>query len=702
MREARLVGLSQDGKQLILAVDGTGEEFAVPVDDRLRAALRGDRARLGQLEIQMESALRPRDIQARIRAGESPEAVAAVAQMPMERVMAFAGPVLAERDHVANLAQRASVRRRGGGDAPTRNLGAWVTERLRIRGVDPAAAEWDAWRREDGRWAVRVSYFVAEDDEKVAMFAYDAPGRYAVPDDDEARWLVGEQAQVMPPQQSERRLTAVADIDLSLAPDHGADSYEAGFEDTVNLTRGRQFGRGDQPRDYGRDVDRDFGREPTPRDTGRDWPGHTREVAARDTGRDAGRDGGQGFGREPAARESRDAGRDGAGFGRDGGQGFGRDAGGREFGREGARESFTGRDAERGPRRVHSVPSPDEEPTLIDVPIEPPPALRPAVRAVERPAQPPAEASSMAPPEEQAAAPENRFTERRVSPADPRQPEHQQSGGSQAESPPAEPMVDRRGDTRSDQQADAPAGRRPGVSVGDRAGAPTGSRPGASTGVRADGPAANRGGGPGGTQLGAPVANQPSAPAGGSAGGQGGAVAAGRQGGAPAGQPNRPAPADGRPTAPAGNEFRDPAARSGQPAARSSEPVTRSSEPAARSGESRRPESRPHPNAPANQPSIPNPFDPRRADQRRTEPASGNQPAARGDQSAPGAPADAPARPGTAPESGAAAASAGGAPPAGAPEGEAAAEPKKKPARRGSKRASVPSWDEIMFGKKAD
>jgi hypothetical protein len=29
-------------------------------------------------------------------------------------------------------------------------------------------------------------------------------------------------------------------------------------------------------------------------------------------------------------------------------------------------------------------------------------------------------------------------------------------------------------------------------------------------------------------------------------------------------------------------------------------------------------------------------------------------------------------------------------------------EPKKKPARRGSKRASVPSWDEIMFGKKAD
>ncbi|WP_350276196.1 septation protein SepH [Kribbella sp. HUAS MG21] len=337
MREARLVGLSQDGRQLVLAMAETGEEFAVPVDDRLRAALRGDRARLGQLEIQMESALRPRDIQARIRAGESPEAVAAVAQMPMERVMAFAGPVLAERDHIASLAQRASVRRRGGGDAPTRNLGAWVTDRLRTRQVDPASAEWDAWRREDGRWAVRVSYFVESEDEaeqkdeKIAMFAYDAPGRYAVPDDDEARWLVGEQAQVMPtpvqPQPGERRLAAVADIDPLIAPDHGADSYEAGFEDTVALRR-------------------------------RNHP------SARESG-------------EPYPREAREP-------------GFARDSG-REFGRE------TGRDPERGPRRVHSVPNPDEEPTLIDVPVDQPPAPRPAVRAVERPADPPAFASPATP-----------------------------------------------------------------------------------------------------------------------------------------------------------------------------------------------------------------------------------------------------------------------------------------------------------------
>ncbi|MFI5695159.1 septation protein SepH [Kribbella sp. NPDC051586] len=421
MREARLVGLSQDGKQLILAMAETGEEFAVPVDDRLRAALRGDRARLGQLEIQMESALRPRDIQARIRAGESPEAVAAIAQMPMERVMAFAGPVLAERDHIASLAQRASVRRRGGGDAPTRNLGAWVTDRLRTRQVDPASAEWDAWRREDGRWAVRVSYFVESEDEaekkdeKIAMFAYDAPGRYAVPDDDEARWLVGEQAQVLAtpvqPQPGERRLAAVADIDPLIAPDHGADSYEAGFEDTVGLRRRNH---------------------PVSRDAGDD---------ARD-GRDFGRENRE-FGRDPreVARDARDAGRDARDAGRE-----------RDFPREAGRS----REPERGPRRVHSVPNPDEEPTLIDVPVDQPPAPRPAVRAVERPVDPPAFASPAAPDEAPAEARQPR--PQQPAPAQPRGSEPRGSEPRRAE-PAAAPAAEssRAAEARRQEPAREPA-----------------------------------------------------------------------------------------------------------------------------------------------------------------------------------------------------------------------------------------------------
>ncbi len=53
MRTLRLVALSDDGKSLVLALEGddaeTGERFELPIDDRLRAAARGDSRRLTQI-----------------------------------------------------------------------------------------------------------------------------------------------------------------------------------------------------------------------------------------------------------------------------------------------------------------------------------------------------------------------------------------------------------------------------------------------------------------------------------------------------------------------------------------------------------------------------------------------------------------------------------------------------------------------------
>ena len=152
MAHLTLAGLSEDGKRLLLVGDN-GDEHTLDVDHALRAALRGEHARPGQLEITMDSALRPRDIQARIRAGESAEAVAEAARTTLEKIMPFAAPVLAERAHVAQRAQLSSVRRRSG-DTGARTLGEAVAAQLRAVGVDASAVEWDAWRREDGRWTL--------------------------------------------------------------------------------------------------------------------------------------------------------------------------------------------------------------------------------------------------------------------------------------------------------------------------------------------------------------------------------------------------------------------------------------------------------------------------------------------------------------------------------------------------------------------
>src|SRR4051812_31455517 len=110
----RLTGVSEDGTQLRL-VDEQGTEHVLAVDDRLRAAVTPAPAAPDRgMEKKMESTLRPRDIQARIRSGETPEAVAQAAQTSVDKIMAFAAPVLAERQHVADRAQRSSVRRSDG------------------------------------------------------------------------------------------------------------------------------------------------------------------------------------------------------------------------------------------------------------------------------------------------------------------------------------------------------------------------------------------------------------------------------------------------------------------------------------------------------------------------------------------------------------------------------------------------------------
>lgn len=156
MRALRVIGLDEDGKSVILEdPENRGERFTLPADERLRAALRGDLARLGQMQIESgEALMRPREIQARIRAGESIEQVAAAAGMPTHRIERFAYPVLLERSRTADLAQRAHPVREDGPDVQT--LGEVVAHSFGLRGHDLSDTSWDAWRGDDGRWIVQL------------------------------------------------------------------------------------------------------------------------------------------------------------------------------------------------------------------------------------------------------------------------------------------------------------------------------------------------------------------------------------------------------------------------------------------------------------------------------------------------------------------------------------------------------------------
>ncbi|WP_328583746.1 septation protein SepH [Streptomyces sp. NBC_00370] len=188
MPELRVVAVSNDGTRLVLkAADST--EYTLPIDERLRAAVRNDRARLGQIEIEVESHLRPRDIQARIRAGASAEEVAQFAGIPVDRVRRFEGPVLAERAFMAERARKTAVRRPGENAGP--QLGEAVQERLTLRGAEKETVQWDSWRRDDGTWEVLLVYRVAGEPHS-ASWTYDPPRRLVQAVDDEARALIGD------------------------------------------------------------------------------------------------------------------------------------------------------------------------------------------------------------------------------------------------------------------------------------------------------------------------------------------------------------------------------------------------------------------------------------------------------------------------------------------------------------------------------
>ena len=192
-----LASVSRDGRRMLF-VDALGREFVVPVDERLRAALPQPSRRTETPMTNQQPTLRPKDIQARIRAGESLEQVAAAAGTEPESIMAFAGPVLAEREHMAVRAARASVRRTSAAVDPTvRTLQDAVLSVLTPFDQEFNDISWDSWRRQDGRWVLLGQYETSERS-GIAQMIYDIQGAYVTPENDDARWLLGDLASTPP------------------------------------------------------------------------------------------------------------------------------------------------------------------------------------------------------------------------------------------------------------------------------------------------------------------------------------------------------------------------------------------------------------------------------------------------------------------------------------------------------------------------
>ena len=193
-KDLRLVGRSEDGVDLIL-VDQEGEEYAIRISDALRATI--NQPRLVAVPAPEAPATPVKEVQSRLRSGESPESIARTTEWELEKIEKFSGPIMQERAYIIGLAIETPLRR----EAHSPTLAAATIAQLTPRGVDMTLVEWNTWRRDDGLWNIILYYPTSQDsgslygDSKLgeANWAFDSVNRTLVSEDENARWISGEE-----------------------------------------------------------------------------------------------------------------------------------------------------------------------------------------------------------------------------------------------------------------------------------------------------------------------------------------------------------------------------------------------------------------------------------------------------------------------------------------------------------------------------
>jgi hypothetical protein len=213
MSELRLTGKTEDGNHLAL-VDNEGNNYSVRISDNLRATV--NQPRLSSVPASDASeTMSVREIQRRLRAGESFEQVAREGQITVDKVERFSGPIMQEREYILDRARELVMRK----DAYRSDLtfSDVALAKLSPRGVDIDQISWNTWRLPDGIWHIEL-HFPNRDGSGVATWNFDMARRALEASDDNGAWLLDEELAARP--------TATAII-------HSEPSHPSRIEDPI-------------------------------------------------------------------------------------------------------------------------------------------------------------------------------------------------------------------------------------------------------------------------------------------------------------------------------------------------------------------------------------------------------------------------------------------------------------------------------------
>jgi hypothetical protein len=189
-KDLRTVGRSADGDSLELH-DLDGNSFSLRITDHLRSLVNQpsspqNRTQLHSVSGDTGSEISIKEIQARLRSGESMESISQHGNVSLEKVERYSQPILQERSYIISLAQKCELKKLKS------TLLEVITEKLSPRGVEMKSCEWNAYRNDDGTWQIILEY-PTRDGKGSAAWRFESMKRRIDSDDDGARWIMDEE-----------------------------------------------------------------------------------------------------------------------------------------------------------------------------------------------------------------------------------------------------------------------------------------------------------------------------------------------------------------------------------------------------------------------------------------------------------------------------------------------------------------------------
>ena len=189
--DLKVVGRTEDGTHLELT-DGTGKTYLLRISDNLRALVNQPRL-VSVTAMDEQTSFSVKEIQARLRAGESFASISSLTGWSIDKIDRFSGPIMQERAYVIGLALETQLRR----DKSALTLATSTIAQLQPRGVDMTEIDWNTHRNDDSTWNIILQY-PNRDGMGEANWTFDLDNRTLVAEDDGARWITGDEKPTRP------------------------------------------------------------------------------------------------------------------------------------------------------------------------------------------------------------------------------------------------------------------------------------------------------------------------------------------------------------------------------------------------------------------------------------------------------------------------------------------------------------------------